>query len=337
LGSSVLVLGASLTVGCGETTGGGGSGGNGALCEGNVCPCSEDGIHAAIAEGGGPYTFDCSGPITVVTDAGFVIDQSVILDGEGNLTIDGDQDHLLFSVTPGVTAELRGFTLIRGAGGIVNRGTLVVSNVTVSGSLGTGVSGGGMTNVGALTVTDSTVSNNTASQSGGGILNTGMLTLTNSTVSGNSADLGGGILNYLTLALTNSTVSANSSRGAGSGIYNYEVATVTLTNTLVANACSGGTTVSGGGNLESPDDTCALYQTTDDVRVSAEDLKLGPLEDNGGPTETHALLEGSVAIDAIPEAMCAVDEDQRGVSRPQGAACDVGAFELESSLSGQAW
>jgi hypothetical protein len=43
---------------------------------------------------------------------------------------------------------------------------------------------------------------------------------------------------------------------------------------------------------------------------------------------THALLPGSVAIDVIPEAMCAVDEDQRGVTRPQGAGCDAGAFEL---------
>jgi hypothetical protein len=135
--------------------------------------------------------------------------------------------------------------------------------------------------------------------------------------------------------LTSSTVSANSSTGAGSGIYN--LATVTLTNTLVADDCSGGTTASGGGNLESPGDTCAFYQTTDEVSVSAEDLNLGPLAENGGPTQTHALLEGSVAIDVISEAMCAVDEDQRGVSRPQGTACDVGAFELESPLPGQAW
>jgi hypothetical protein len=352
-GSAVFVLSALLAVGCGETTGGGGSGGNGAACEDNVCPCTEDGIRAAIAEGGGPYTFDCGGPITVVTDAELVIDRSVVLDGEGNLTVDGDRNHLLFSVTPGVTAELRGFTVTRGVGGIVNRGTLVVNNTTVSGSSGAGTNGGGMTNVGTLTVTDSTISNNTATQSGGGILNAGTLTLTNSTVSGNtagasggggifnsgtatltnstvsgnSADLGGGILNFLSLTLTSSTVSGNSSTGAGSGIYN--VSTVTLTNTLVANACSGGATVSGGGNLESPGDTCALYQTTDEASVSAEELKLGPLADNGGPTQTHALLEGSVAIDVISEAVCAVDEDQRGVSRPQGAACDVGAFELE--------
>ena len=64
------------------------------------------------------------------------------------------------------------------------------------------------------------------------------------------------------------------------------------------------------------------------MNVNAEDLKLEPLADNGGP-KTHALLPGSVAIDLIPEAMCKVDEDQRGVERPQGDTCDVGAFELE--------
>jgi hypothetical protein len=67
---------------------------------------------------------------------------------------------------------------------------------------------------------------------------------------------------------------------------------------------------------------------------------LGPLQDNGGPTETHALLPGSPAIDAIPPAECTYDDDgdpgtppvplatdQRGVARPQGAGCDIGAFE----------
>jgi hypothetical protein len=56
---------------------------------------------------------------------------------------------------------------------------------------------------------------------------------------------------------------------------------------------------------------------------------LGPLQFNGGLTETHALLPGSTAINRIPGDACEVDTDQRGVTRPQGPACDVGAFELE--------
>jgi hypothetical protein len=87
--------------------------------------------------------------------------------------------------------------------------------------------------------------------------------------------------------------------------------------------------VSNGHNIESPNDTCGFDQLTDQVNVTTEALALGPLADNGGPTETKALLSGSVAIDVIPPEMREVDEDQRGVTRPQGPACDVGAFELE--------
>jgi hypothetical protein len=63
--------------------------------------------------------------------------------------------------------------------------------------------------------------------------------------------------------------------------------------------------------------------------ASSEDLNLGELADNGGPTMTHALLPGSVAIDVIPADMCEVDEDQRGEPRPGGTMCDVGAFEVQ--------
>jgi hypothetical protein len=391
------LLGLSI-VGCGETTGAGGgggsggtggSGGNGVACEGNVCACTEAGIRAAIAEGGGPFTFDCEGPTTVVTEAEIVIDNDVILDGEENLTVDGDENHRVFSVPEGVAAELRGFGVTNGrgeadGGGIYNSGTLTLTNSTLSGNssdpqggggirnLGTltlinstvsGSSGGSIGNLGTATLTNSTVSDNFSTE-GGGMHNGvgGTLTLTNSTVSGNS----GGIANEGTLTLTNSTMSGNlggiltfvvadttltnstvsgNSRGLANrgrlrlttstvsgngGITNYETGTLTLTNTLVDDDCvADGTMVSGGGNLESPGDTCGFNQPTDQVNVSAEDLKLGPLQDNGGLTMTHALGTGSVAIDAIPADACEVDEDQRGVTRPQGPACDVGAFEVQ--------
>jgi hypothetical protein len=59
---------------------------------------------------------------------------------------------------------------------------------------------------------------------------------------------------------------------------------------------------------------------------------LGPLGTNGGPTQTHALVPGSPAVDAVPisEGQCSGTRDQRGVSRPQGPSCDVGSFEMES-------
>jgi len=88
-------------------------------------------------------------------------------------------------------------------------------------------------------------------------------------------------------------------------------------------------TMSGGYNIVGGTDACGFDDPTDLVDVSSAALALGPLSDNGGPTMTHALLQGSVAIDTIPGAMCEVDEDQRGEPRPAGGMCDVGAFEVQ--------
>jgi hypothetical protein len=85
---------------------------------------------------------------------------------------------------------------------------------------------------------------------------------------------------------------------------------------------------SGGGNIESPGDTCSFNDPTDQVNVSALDLGLDVLSDNGGGTETHALLPGSAAIDAGIPNCPPPSTDQRGVPRPQGAACDIGAVEF---------
>ena len=95
---------------------------------------------------------------------------------------------------------------------------------------------------------------------------------------------------------------------------------------------SGATWTSGGYNIKSPGDTCGFDQTGDQRGVTAEQLNLGPLQNNGGPTMTHALLTEpvvSVAVDQIPEADCEVTEDQRGLPRPGGTMCDVGAFEVQ--------
>jgi hypothetical protein len=89
-----------------------------------------------------------------------------------------------------------------------------------------------------------------------------------------------------------------------------------------------------GHNIESPGDTCGLTHPSDLDNVITDALKLGPLQDNGGPTMTHALGAGSVAIDRIlpycvdPDG-AAVATDQRGEPRPAGAGCDVGAFEVQ--------
>jgi len=127
--------------------------------------------------------------------------------------------------------------------------------------------------------------------------------------------------------VTNSTFSGNSA-GDGGGIWNApwtSPSSLILQNTIVANSLSGGNCsgpmADGGGNLSWPDSTCLGIN---------QDPLLDPAgqQDNGGPTQTIALQPGSPAIDTAVAANCPAT-DQRGVARPQGAGCDIGAFELE--------
>jgi predicted outer membrane repeat protein len=221
---------------------------------------------------------------------------------------------------------------IYSAGAYYSSGTLRLTNSTVSGN-SAGGNGGAIYNTGDdyahVSLIKTTVSENSAENSGGGLWNDGYLYVWNSTVSANTGAFAGGIWSFGMgggLTLYSSTVSGNITFANDVGdIFGSRTY---ITNTLVNNDCSIHRLAGapGGYNVESPGDTCGFDQPTDQVNVTAEQLALGPLQDNGGPTVTHALLPGSVAIDAI---VCTGGEDQRGVTRPQGPACDVGAFELE--------
>lgn len=90
-------------------------------------------------------------------------------------------------------------------------------------------------------------------------------------------------------------------------------------------------------DIESPGNTCGFDQTGDQVSVTEEDLNLGPLANNSGPTLTHKPGAGgfgfdSAAIDKIPEAACYLDSDQGGQPRPRGPMCDVGSVEVGPAL-----
>jgi hypothetical protein len=99
---------------------------------------------------------------------------------------------------------------------------------------------------------------------------------------------------------------------------------LTFDYSLVDGEC-GGEIISEGYNIESPGSTCGFQMDG----LSANGLGLGPLKHNGGPTETHALMPGSLAIDRIPKDECVLGEDQRGEPRPGGSMCDAGAFEVQ--------
>jgi CSLREA domain-containing protein len=244
-------------------------------------------------------------------------------------------------------------------GGIHNEGTLTLNNSTVRGNnasaYGSYGDGGGIHNVGSgssATLNNCTVSSNESlgGGSGGGLWNSdgANMQLSNSTVASNwSSNNGGGINNTgnSTVTLANSTIGRhNFASGSGGGMWNDSGGTVNLKNSIVAGngANSAGpdchntaTLISLDYNLVGDDSGCSLTpQANDQVNV---DPLLGELQDNGGPTETRALLLGSPAIDAIPMGSCTdhqgrpVTTDQRGVPRPQGAACDVGAYEAVHS------
>lgn len=243
-------------------------------------------------------------------------------------------------------------------GGIFTNGPLSVSGSTVEGN-SADQGGGGIEIYGnTVAVLGSTINGNTAVERGGGINNiSGSLTAANTTISGNRTDgPGGGIAsNTCATTLTFVTITGNHADYDGTGAVGdgglyfqqpeFGVACVAMTmeSSIVAGNHDDSTTVmftadcvgplvstgnnvfmEGGGCPISPDD--ATYTTGFDTVL---DLTLA---DNGGPTKTHALPPGSIAIDFGDATACAASpvnaQDQRGTIRPQGSGCDSGAYEF---------
>jgi hypothetical protein len=236
-------------------------------------------------------------------------------------------------------------------GGIYNYNTLTVTGSTFSNNMADG--GGGIYNIGTLNVKTSTFLNNWADSmfggNGGGIYNSGMLDISNSTFSGNSASggypsngtysSGGGIYNYDggiykyggTVTVTNSTFS-NNSASSGGGIKNTVI--LNIKNNIFANNSGGdciGSAATALNNLikDTGNYACNIANGVNGNIIGA-DPKLSPLANNGGSTQTFALLVGSPAINKGNDAICTSvgGKDQRGITRPQGAHCDIGSFEL---------
>ncbi|MDA8564066.1 right-handed parallel beta-helix repeat-containing protein [Mariniblastus sp.] len=235
-----------------------------------------------------------------------------------------------------ISSVVSGNRTLGDGGGIYAKGDVSVIRSTVSGNNGSGVNvnGGGIFANGDVSVISSTVSGNSASGSGtafagvngGGIFANGDLSVISSTVSGNTAgDVGGGIFvinNSSSITISNSIVAGNTDGGGAPDLRSG-------TNSLaISYSLIGATdlTITGNGNQVG-------------TLMSPLDPLLGPLADNGGPTQTLALLAGSPAIDAGSDALAAgLSSDQRGFPfvrafddpTASGASVDIGSFEVQT-------
>jgi Ca2+-binding RTX toxin-like protein len=241
--------------------------------------------------------------------------------------------------------------------GILNNGILNVFQTQIKEN--TSPNGGGIYNnsKGIISIADSTINNNIITGDGGGIYNSGIINIANSTISSNSASSssfslrGGGIYNSGNIFIVNSTITNNRTSGnTGNGIYNN--GTAVLSNTIVAGNFDRDLYGSFRGNLYNLIGNLAyaggtIGTGTDIVLTAEQTADLGPLQDNGGFTPTHALLEDSPAINAGNSYLIYVDmgdsdgdgnkaedvpHDQRGAgyTRISGSSIDIGAFELQT-------
>jgi len=294
--------------------------------------------------------------IATVTLSNCIVHNNTAVFHDGSLSVGGGIYSAGGTMTV-VNCVISGNHSDGGAGIWSQSGVLTVRNSTIDGNHASPSYFGGaiVANVGETTISNCTLSNNTAG-SGGAIHNIDTaLTLRNCTVVNNSATNGGGggINNYgtngtATLTVSNSTVAGNSAAGGGGAVHNLGAnggnAFVMLDNTVLQTGAAGANLVnvgdgtlitSQGYNLSSDNGGGFLTAAGDKINTNPQ---LGPLQDNGGPTQTMALLPGSPALDQGKN--FGVTTDQRGLPRPTdlagvpnasgGDGSDIGAVEMQS-------
>ena len=305
---------------------------------------------------------DQRNPVTNVTilsgDIGAVSD---ISDNSYHVVVSSDADNSSildgFTVTAG---NANGTDFASAGAGLLNN----ISDPTLRNIIfdsNSANSGGGMFNyISSPTLTDVTFQNNSAGYEGGGMVNDGGASpsLTNVTFTNNSANSGGGMYSgdFSNPSLTNVTLNNNTAILNGGGIFNYGSSPSLTYVTMNNNSASNGGGIYNNDRFSNPiiintiiwgnigGEIVSLNGSTPVVSYSViqggyaggtniinTDPLLGPLQNNGGFTQTMALLPGSPAIDAGDDANCPAT-DQRGVTRPFGSHCDIGAYEFNSAI-----
>ena len=305
----------------------------------------------------------------LLTTGGLSISSDITIVGPGAdlLTLDGNGTNRVLTVTGG-NVNISGLTIAHGGGGIANtNGTVNLSNCVISRHSGRGLING---DNGRMVLNGCTISSNALSGSAGLILGAGVnnvasssvLIMTNCTVSGNTLTAtgtgrsqGAGINNQgaatvIGCTICKNSVSANNFLAFYGGIYSGNSISLTVGNTIVAGNLGNFYDTSGpddcrhfsvdlGYNLIGATNDAAGWAASDILGSAATPLdpKLGPLQNNGGTTPTHALLSGSPAIDQGNRFSSFLAVDQRGQPRPfddpavanapGGDASDIGAYE----------
>ncbi|SRR6266498_2530964 len=289
-----------------------------------------------------------------------IIQRDVAIHGvsQDKVILDGSLGSPVLNILDNTRVDATGLTIQRGTNGILNRGTLVITDSTITRNSVHDIPGAGILNIHKATLVNVTLSGNTTGLEGGGIygdINTETVVIRSTlrdNVAGRNGDGmyiqgdNGHIFSYLTVSdstiynsgtailgsteysvihITNSTLTHNNIGLAPS--YGGQF---TVSNTIIAdnNEDCTGSIISAGHNIEDTN-TCGLQKSSDHPNTNPQ---LGPMQNNGGTTETRALLPGSPAIDAGSNTDCP-NIDQRGQLRPiDGDAdlrsvCDIGAYE----------
>jgi CSLREA domain-containing protein len=345
-----------------------------AACDGNEACSLRSAINQSNSLGAGDITVDTtqfagSAPwTTTLTNGVLELSSNITITGPGSdkFSVSGNNSSSVFQVDSSSVATISSLTVTNGnsstnGGGISNAGGLTIVGIavtnnnaaqngggiyntsgvainfsTVSGNTAGG-NGGGIQTSNNFTLYDSTVSANTATGNGGGLDNAGSLYVTQDTIAGNTASDGAGIENETaaTVTISQSTVSANTATGQNGGTVsnqNSNSGSVTITNSIVAgNTDPGGDCVS-----------CGTQNSANLFNSSAAALKLAPLANNGGSTQTMmpatgspAMGTGNVSLAVDPQFSNPLTSDQRGVDyvRVINGNVDLGSVQSNSGAA----